>query len=247
MFRQLTAAALMLGAFMPVAAQSDGGLLMGFEVEKKISKSFSIDVEADLRTRNDFRTMDRWGAGVNATYKFTTWIKGDVGYNLYNYNFHEDISYKASGAYNHWRPSYWGIKHRLHASLTGTMKTGSNIKLVLRERWQYTYRPEKTVQRWDFDEEQWEDKVRSGKAKHQLRSRLQVEYDKKRALLTPFASVELFNAWSVEKVRYTVGTDFRLAKRNALSVYYRFQDIRVNDDDGDPDTHYLGIAYKLKF
>jgi hypothetical protein len=127
------------------------------------------------------------------------------------------------------------------------MKTGSNIKLVLRERWQYTYRPEKTVQRWDFDEEQWEDKVRSGKAKHQLRSRLQVEYDKKRALLTPFASVELFNAWSVEKVRYTVGTDFRLAKRNALSVYYRFQDIRCNDDDGDPDTHYLGIAYKLKF
>ena len=81
----------------------------------------------------------------------------------------------------------------MHASLTGTYKFQNNLRLSLRERWQYTYRPEKTVTRWDFDNSWWEDKVRLGKGKNQLRSRLQLEYDKKKALLTPYASVELPN------------------------------------------------------
>ncbi|MBQ7512105.1 MAG: DUF2490 domain-containing protein, partial [Prevotella sp.] len=156
--------------------------------------------------------------------------------------------YNSDGSYNNWRPTYWGVRHRLHASLTGTYKFSNNIRLSLRERWQYTYRPEKSVERWDFDHVKWEEKVRGGKGKNQLRSRLQVEYDKKKALLTPYASVELYNSWAIEKVRYTLGTDIRLSKQHALGIYYRFQNMRnVDDDDYDPDMHYVGIGYKYKF
>ena len=245
---RIIVAALMAAMSLPMAAQSEGGLITEVEVEKKINKQLSISLDADMRTRNNFKTMDRWSVGLGASYKFTKWLKADAGYSLLNTNFREDIDYKSSGGYNHWRPSYWGVKHRVFASLSGNYKFQNNIRLSLRERWQYTYRPEKTVTRWDFDDAQWEDKVRSGKGKNQLRSRLMVEYDKKKAVFTPYASVELYNAWNVEKIRYTVGTDFRINKGHSLSVFYRFQQMKnVDADEYDPDMHYLGVGYKVKF
>ena len=229
-------------------AQTEGGLIAGAEVEKKVNKQLSVGVEVEMRTRNNFKTMERWSLGVGASYKFNKWLKADAGYTLLNTNFREDISYKSSGAYNNWRPSYWGIRHRVHASLTGTYKFQNNLRLSLRERWQYTYRPEKTVTRWDFDNSCWEDKVRSGKGKNQLRSRLQLEYDKKKALLTPYASVELYNAWAIEKIRYTVGTDINAAKNHAFNVFYRYQNMKnVEEDEYDPNMHYIGVGYKFKF
>ena len=248
MFKQIIVAIVMLSITLPLSAQSEGGLIVGAEAEKKVDKKLSIGIEADMRTRNDFKTVDRWNFGIGASYKFTKWLKGDVGYNLLDQNFREKISYKASGDLNHRRPSYWGLKHRLHASLTGSYKFSNNIKLSLRERWQYTYRPEKTVQRWDFDDETWEDKVRSGKGKNQLRSRFQFEYDKKDFLLNPYANVELYNSWSIEKIRYTIGTDVKLGKQHSLGIFYRFQNMKhVDADDYDPDMHYVGIGYKFKF
>ena len=247
-FKMTLMAMLMATVSLPCTAQSEGGLLLEAGAEKKLTKKLSMEVEADFRTRNDFKTVDRWAIGLGADYKFCKWLKADVGYKLLNTNFREDISYKSSGSYNNWRPSYWGVKHRLTASLTATYKPLKNLKVSLRERWQDTWRPEKTVTRWDFDDDQWEDKVRAGKARHQLRSRLQVAYDKKKALFTPFASVELYNSWGIEKLRYNLGTDIRLDKHNELSVFYRYQNMKnVAQDDYDPDMHYLGVGYKFKF
>lgn len=242
-------AVLLMGAIsLPMFADSEGGLILGLEAEKKISKRLDISMEADMRTRNNFKTMDRWGVGLGASYKLLNWLKADAGYKLLDYNFHENISYKANGLYNHWRPSYWGVKHRFYAGLTGSYKFSNNIKLSLRERWQYTYRPEKTVTRWDFDEEHWEDKVRSGRGHNQLRSRFEISYDKKKALLTPYISIETYHAWAIEKVRYTIGTDIRLTKHHSLNAFYRFQKMHnVDDDDYDPDKHYIGVGYKFKF
>ena len=245
---RIIATALLAVMSLTATAQTEGGLIACAEVEKKVNKQLSVGVEAELRTRNNFKTMDRWSLGLDASYKFNKWLKADAGYTLLNTNFHEDISYKSSGNYNNWRPSYWGIRHRVHASLTGTYKFQNNLRLSLRERWQYTYRPEKTVTRWDFDNSCWEDKVRSGKGKNQLRSRLQLEYDKKKALLTPYASVELYNAWAIEKIRYTVGTDINVAKNHAFNVFYRYQNMKnVEEDEYDPNMHYIGVGYKFKF
>lgn len=197
---------------LPMQAQSEGGLLVEANAEKSITNKLSVGFGADLRLRNNFKTVDRWALGISADYKFNNWLKADAGYKLLNTNFREAYDLKSSGAYNHYRPSYWGVKHRVYASLTGSYKFANGIKLSLRERWQYTYRPEKTVQRWDYDNEEWEDKVRDAKGKHQLRSRLQVSYEKKRSLLNPYASIELYHHSGLEKIRYTLGTDIRLSK-----------------------------------
>lgn len=249
MRRFRTIALLSLSAMtLPLMAQSEAGMVMEMGVEKKLSKKVSVGLDAELRSRNNLKTMDRWSIGLGAEYKPMKGVKVAAGYLLLNDNFREDISYKTDGSYNNWRPSYWGIRHRLYASVTGSYKLTKNLQVSLRERWQYTYRPEKTLERWDFDNCWWEDKVRNGKGGSVLRSRLQIEYDKKHALLTPYAHVELYNAWAIEKVRYTVGTDINVSKQHSLSVYYRFQDMRnVDADDNDPDMHYIGVGYKFKF
>lgn len=248
MYNRLFAAVLVALTGLSAQAQSEGGLMMGAEVEKALNKKLSISVEAELRSRNNFKTLDRLSVGLGASYKMTKWLKADAGYTLLDNQFREEIDYKASGAYNHWRPSYWGIRHRLYASLSGSYKFSNNLKFSLRERWQYTYRPEKTVTRWDFDNESWEDKVRTGSGKNQLRSRFEISYDKKRMLFTPYASVEFYHAKSLEKIRYTAGTDIRLSKQHSLSVYYRYQQMKDVDEDAyDPDMHYLGLGYKFKF
>ena len=250
--------AVLMGTFttLPVKAQSEGGLLLGAEVEKKLTKEMSVSAEAGFRTRNDFKTVDRWSGGVALDYKITKWLKADAGYTLLYDNNREKIN----TVNEWWRPSYWGTRHRFNASLTVDHKFSNNIHVSLRERWQYTYRPENDTERYyfeDYPSEKWtgsmdgwtpKNKVRDSKSKNQLRSRLQVEYDKKRALLKPYASVEFYNSLGIEKVRYTVGTDIKLAKQHALDVYYRFQDQRhVDESDYDPDMHYLGIGYKFKF
>lgn len=92
--------------------------------------------------------------------------------------------------------------------------------------------------------------MRSSKSKHTLRSKLQVEYDRKGALFTPYLSAELFNGWKTEKVRYTAGTDINVSKQHTFNVFYRYQkpyDTSDSDYDYDPDMHYIGIGYKYKF
>ena len=151
-----------------------------------------------------------------------------------------------------WRPSYWGPRHRFHASLGADYKVWSNLRVSLRERWQYTYRPEKSVERWKIDETLKtksldSDYIRESKGKHQLRTRLQVEWDQKRAMFTPYANVEFYNSMAIEKIRYTVGTDIKITKQHSFGLYYRFQDMRNSDaEDADPDMHYFGVGYKLK-
>ena len=141
----------------------------------------------------------------------------------------------------------------MYAGLTGSYKFSNGLKLSLRERWQYNYRPETSTERYklkiaDKTMTLDGDYARSGKAKSQLRSRLQLEYDRKGALLTPYASAELYNSWAIEKIRYTVGTDINLTKQHTLNVFYRFQNMKnVDDDEYDPDMHYLGVGYKFKF
>ena len=232
---------------LPAAAQSEGGMLLQADAEKKVTKDLSIGLGGDFRTRDNFATVDRWSLGVNAAYKLTSWLKADAGYKLLNTNFRESYDLKSSGAYNHWCPAYWGTRHRFYASLTAGYKFRNDIRISLRERWQYTYRPETTVERWDYDDEQWEDKVRSALGKNQLRSRFQIEYQPKDCRLAPYASAELYNSWSIEKTRFTVGSDIRLSKQHSLNVFYRYQKSNGTDDDDNPDMHYIGLGYKFKF
>ena len=244
---------LILLALLPLVsmAQTDAGLWTSVGIDKKISKKLSFGLEGEFRSRNDFKTADRWSVGLDATWKFNKKFRVAAGYVLLNDNRKEKISYNnddptSANYYNNWRPSYWTVRHRVYAGFGLSTDVG-RWSFSLRERWQYTYRPEKTTTRYDFDTAKWEDTTVNGKAGSVLRSRVQAEYDIPACTWTPYASVELYNAWSVDKVRYTIGADWKINKKNSFGIYYRFQDYRGSSDDGDTDMNIIGLGYNFKF
>ena len=246
--KRLAVACLIASALAPTvqAADNDFGMWYSVSAEKKITKKWSAEIEAEMRTRNDARTWDRWSASASAKYKLTKWLNAEVAYVFLNDNNPEKISYHTNGDYNNWRPSCWGTRHRFNVSLTGKVGFGG-FEVSLRERWQYTYRPEATTLRYDFDNSEWEDVAVRGKGSNVLRSRLQVEYNIPKSKVDPHASVELFNAWNVEKVRYTVGADWKIRKKHVIGVNYIYQSINGDDVDNDPNSNIVSQSYKFKF
>jgi predicted porin len=235
-------------ALLPVAASAqsdDFGIWTSVGAEKKIDRKWSVEAEAEFRTRNDSKTADRWSGGIGVDYKLMKGLKMSAGYTLLYDNNIEKITYHSDGDYNNWRPSYWGIRHRFNVSLTGDVDWG-NFNFSLRECWQYTYRPEKTTDRYDFDNSQWETTTVGGKGKSVLRSRFQVEYNIPHCKINPYANVELYNGWALQKTRYTVGADWKLTKHHSVGLYYRYQNVN-SDDDNEPGMHIVGVNYNFKF
>ncbi len=237
-------------------AQDDFGTSLSVEAEKKINKKFSLGVEAEMRTRNDMKTVDRWLGGVSVSYKLTSWLKASVSYqflwdNNERISYYDDDDKKViNGTVREGDPKkcaqYWGARHRFNVVLTGSYKWGA-LGLSLRERWQYAYRPEHTVaERWSYYDEDWDgdEHTYEAKGKHLLRSRFQVSYKIKNSPITPFANVELFNAMDLEKVRYNVGADWKINKKNEITMFYRLQ--KVHGDESEENIHLIGLKYSVK-
>ena len=256
----LLATALLLT--LAASAQDDRfGLWTSVGVDKKITKKWTVGLEGEMRTQQGHPS--RWSIGIGTSYKLTKWLKASAGYEQLCDKYNRDsYDYTKDGQFlvKEKHASYWGFRHRFNVSLTGEVKVG-RFDISLRERWQYTYRPEKTVMRTVTDREylnpegtEWEEyteeegKTYRSKGKNVLRQRLQVEYDIRKCPVKPYVSAELFNAWNIYKVRYAVGADWKINKQHTLGISYKFQDMReYSDDDFDPDLHILGLSYKYKF
>lgn len=166
---------------------------------------------------------------------------------------------------------YWYARHRATASLTGSVKWG-RFKFSLRERYQFTHRmrsycdrerwyydpyhkmfPEDIPEYYLDDDPESEDysymtDEKKAKSDHKLRSRLAVSYDIKKCPFEPFAEVEVYheldNHFAFNKVRYTIGTEYKINKENKLKLYYRYQDYA---DIDEVSGHILGISYAFEF
>lgn len=236
---------LLFTALMPTGLQADdSGLILSAEVSRKIRKGLNVSIEAEFRSRNDFRTAERVSLGASVSYKLLPWLKASGGYNLLIDNNREEITYNDDMSYNNWRPSYWGVRHRFNVSLTASYKV-RRVEFSLRERWQYTYRPEKMIDNFDFDEGEWEDHKVRGKGKNVLRSRLQAEWDIPRCKFDPFASVEFHQSKYLDKTRFIVGVDHTIKKTHDFKLYYRYQ--LTGSHSSDPNIHMLGLGYTYKF
>ena len=159
---------------------------------------------------------------------------------------------------------YWYTRHRATASLTGSVKWG-RFKFSLRERYQFTHRMRSYCdrERWYYktykkefyldddpesDDYSYMTDTKKAKSDHKLRSRLSVSYDIKKSPFEPFVEVEVYNqldnAFAYDKIRYTVGTDYKINKEHKLTLYYRFQDYA---DIDEVSGHVLGVGYAFEF
>ena len=248
MEKRLIIAFLLASFFMPSHAQGDDfAVWTEANVEKKINSRWSVEGGAELRTRDNSKEIDRWSVGAEASYKFTDWLKFSAGYMLI-----DDHRYKLNDKGTKYA-DFWGLRHRVNVSLTASQSFG-DLSVSLRERWQYTYRPEMTVARYwldtnerkdRYEDEYADDHTYSGKGKSVWRNRLMLKYKLTRTF-RPYANVESSVASGIEKMRYGVGTEIRLNKHHSLDAKYIYQ--RYYDDDADEaNCHILGVGYTYKF
>ena len=248
MEKRLILSLLLAPFFLPSQAQGDDfGVWTDVNVEKKLTSRWSIEGGAELRTRDNSKELDRWSLGAEASYKVFDWLKLSAGYVFiddHRYNLNDKGTKYAD---------FWGVRHRFNASLTASQSFG-DLSISLRERWQYTYRPEVTVSRYyavssaikGYDADEYADEhTYSGKGKNVWRNRLMMKYKLSR-MVRPYVQAESTMGCSLEKMRYGVGTEIRLNKHHSLDARYIFQ--RYYDDDADEaNSHILGVGYTYKF
>ena len=246
--------------------KSSFGVWTSLTAEKQLNKRWAVDIDAELRTIDGVGDIGRWSVGAGAEYKINKWLKASAGYSLLNdYNY--KVTYHTLGSRTG-RPNkfakFWGVRHRANLSLTGSLKVG-HFGFSLRERYQFTHRPEKTIdQRYDFDKEAFDGKPKTYEEKntHVLRSRLKVTYNIPKFPLTPFVSAEMYSCniekeikegaeikttteFGIAKMRYQGGVEWKINKKHGIEMYYQYQD--ENDEDEQFGKHVLGVGYKFKF
>ena len=254
------------------SSDDEFGVWATFEASKKINKKLKLDFEAELRTLEGVANMERVSLGAGASYKLTKWLKASAGYIFMYKHTLDEIKYKwedqfevpGYGTYCDYNidHAYWTERHRFHVTLTGEYKIG-RVELSLRERVQYTRTnsatTDETKYRWqqNFDEEyneieptliekETESDFKEAKHNTTLRSRLTAKWDIENCKITPFASVELYTRlddWKgFDRLRYRLGADYKIDKKNKVSLYYLFQ-----HDNNEEKTkgHAIGIGYSL--
>lgn len=242
--------ALCLAAMATHAQSDDFGIWTSVEVQKKLNKKWSVGFESEFRLQDNAKELDRWTAGIGGAYKPTKWLKFEAGYKfIRNYTlaetkgkvtkFLDDDELEPKNIKIRTSDPYWNSRHRVFLSATLHKKFG-DFEVSLREQGQFNFRPETSMSRygtkymlneWDSEEVDSRkdpseiDTVKS-KNTFYLRSRFQVEYDKKGLKWKPYASVEMYNGgtnFGIHKMRYTAGVEYKINKKHSVEVYYRYQ------------------------
>lgn len=228
--------------FITVSVSNAGAqqLWLNAEARAPITKALRASVELEHRSRDGFGATSRWSAAAALSYKVAPWLRASASYKFIYGREAAHTTRKGN-----FIPAYWEKAHRFQLGLTGSLRLGK-FGLSLREAYQMTHTPGFSVEKWGANGFRKDDEVIAASTRHLLRSRLQAEYKHcKKALLTPFASIEVYNdfsdGFSLRKMRYTIGTDIRINKRNSLSAFYRFVDRRNSDN-----TNVIGVGYSFK-
>ena len=226
MKRTLTLLILLLAIVAAGRAQSerrsDFGTIAGAEVEVGLGDGFGLAVEEELRFDNNSTQLDRWLNGVSLDYAFLhKRMKASVGVDYIR---------------RHNDKGYYENRGRLAGQLTYT-ESVHYFKLSLRTKLVATY----------FDEQTGDHRV---DPKLYWRNRFQVTYQVPKSRFKYALSTELF--WLVndpkncivDNLRTTASVDYRVARHNTLSAFFRMEnELQVSKP---VDRFYVGLSYKLK-
>lgn len=228
------------------------GFVGSADAKVPLPAGLDVSAEVEYRTTDQFKHTDRWGIGAALGYKPIKPLKLAVGYTFYQQYNPSAIDRKGRDV-----DQYYEAKHRVNFSATGSLKLWK-LELSLRERYQYTYRPEMLVPRFDEGVAAG-NKTVDATSKHVLRTRLQVSIKPyKKCRFQPYVSAELYSllggynhtekvsisANGTDKWRFTAGSSFRINKRNSVELFYRYN--RVNDPDDLDAAHLIGVSYSFK-
>ena len=271
-FKYILTVALASLATTPLFAGDNFGIWTGLGAEKSLTDRFSVDAGVDFRSGNNLENAERWSGTLGVGFKINKYLKLGAGYvYIYDYEGQEDkVNYTNKGKVNGYNVDHghWRSKHRGFFDVTGSLKAG-RLKFSLRERYVYTHSVKMDVNRtrfrnkaqggyvgelypWHGEDFMNMDQVvdyKPGKDKHQLRSRVKVEYNIPKCSFDPFVSYEFANdlgdGLDLDRTRLVVGTDWKITKQHVISVGYLFQ--QGTDGKHEGAKHVLDLGYKFKF
>ncbi len=261
----ILAAAMAFCSIAPAQAGGDEdnkGLWTTFEASKKVTKKFKVGGEAEFRTADYAKEVERFSVGVNGQYKINDYLKANAGY-IFILGYNPESSkdhFDDNGDYDGYNldHSYWEKRNRFYVALSGSYKIG-RVEFSVRERLQYTRTnsaivdEEKHRLMYDIDgNESWklkgiEPELKETDHNTVLRSRLSVKWNIPKCKVNPFASAELYSrvnhGWkNFDKMRSRIGATYKINKDNALEFYYLFEKAGKK---GKPNTHAIGIGYSI--
>lgn len=171
--------------------------------------------------------VGRFGFALRERYQFTRNLPTDV----FERKFREEYEADEMGM-THYDPSLW----------YGPVANVNDLNPSLSGQDFYYY---------ELDADKTGPDTKSGKSKHNFRTRLTIDYNIRRCPVTPFVSYELANnlcdRFSVVRHRAQAGIDWNLtkSKQHALSLAYLYQH-GAEDEAGRNDLHVLSIGYKFR-
>ena len=263
-------------SFLVSFAQSDDfGMDFSLSAEKKLRPGTQVGVEGGVRTMDHTKKVDRWTVGVGASQRLfdngifdlkagLKWEYMWINYPEQTNDKYEDFEYFDGETtttkteymgYNH-RHQFWRGRHRTSLSLAAGYQPNKRWSFSWKEMAQYSHynKVSTTMDRYREDDEDegvyvlQPNNIKEYKAKDRviLRSKLGVDYNIRKCPVDPYLSAEYGCGlnYSANKWKFTAGADIKLNKQNKIDLFYRYQ---TEDDDDEPNGHFIGIGYNLKF
>ena len=245
----------LLAAILPLAASaqisesdptSDLGARIGASIDGKLAKGLHIQASGDVRLSDNFSSVGRFDAGLGITYKPISWLKLGAGYMF--------IERQSSSA-------AWKTRHRVYADARVGFGTG-DWRFSIKERLQLTH---KDVQAY---------KHQTTPNSLTLKSRAKLSY-RGFEHFSPYGYLELRNVfndpsctavWSsvseafgdysftgynhayFNRLRGSIGTEYKIDKHNALDFYLLADWCRdKNVDTADMGTRLKSLSWEKAF
>lgn len=225
-----------------------------------LAKNLSLEWSEQVRMHNNVSDVDKILSTVGLNYKVLPWLKVGASYSFVNVR-DEEIQLIDTKPVT---DVTWQNRHLVNVDVTGSYKVG-RVKLSLRERVRFNFRGD-SINEYE--------KVNPAIS---LRSRLKAAYDIRQCRWEPYAYVELYTTLNavdavpnykeynvaykqyMSRLRFSVGTEFKINNYHRLDIYYRFHmnqsyDARYKANKGDlkewrhekQNCHVIGLDYKFK-
>ena len=204
-----------------------------------LTKNLSLEWSEQVRMHNNVSDVDKILSTVGVGYKALPWLKVGASYSLVNVR---DEEFDNTSQLN---VVEWKMRHLVNVDVTGSCKVG-RVKLSLRERVRFNFRPD-SVNTYEHAD-----------PAISLRSRFKAAYDIRQSRWEPYAYVELYTTLNarnavpnykdyslaykqyMSRLRFSVGTEFKINNHHRLDIYYRYH------MDQSYDARYKGNNAKLE-
>jgi hypothetical protein len=209
-------------AFSQPKRETKAGALLSFELEKKLSQTFSLNFAEEVRFQTNNIGFDRNILSLGADYSFWEKRFKAGAYYAFLYLYNNDYRFE--------------MRNRFYANLS-FKHSFTPINLSWRGRIQATLR----------DENRGNYKVNP---RYVLKNKVEIEYEIWGKPFKPYLSCDLsinlndpVTRYDPTRLRFQLGTTWRINRTDYLDFFLRYDEYLKNDD---PRVFSIGVGYKMK-